>query len=150
MVRSNGTSQTNGHAADSSSLERAKHLLESTPLIDGHNDFPYLLRQQLRHKIYDYDLSGNLGSHTSIPKMRKGMMGGQFWSIFVLNPEEGKLVAPDEEGNDESNGTNGDATSNGQVQCCNCELIPSKGQRRQKSLGLNEPNVSRCRSLAVR
>jgi len=32
---------------------RVKHILDTTPLIDGHNDLPYLLRIELQNKIYD-------------------------------------------------------------------------------------------------
>lgn len=32
---------------------RTENVLGSTPLIDGHNDLPYLLRLELQNKIYD-------------------------------------------------------------------------------------------------
>lgn len=32
---------------------RVKLILDTTPLIDGHNDLPYLLRIELKNKIYD-------------------------------------------------------------------------------------------------
>lgn len=32
---------------------RTERILSSTPLIDGHNDLPYLLRIELQNKIYD-------------------------------------------------------------------------------------------------
>lgn len=68
---------------------RAKHVLQTTPLIDGHNDFPFLLRQQLQSKIYDHDFESEvLQSHTDFRKMREGMMGGQFWSVFVPCPKD--------------------------------------------------------------
>ncbi|KAL7629559.1 hypothetical protein AAE478_001080 [Parahypoxylon ruwenzoriense] len=64
---------------------RTKRVLETTPLIDGHNDFPWLLRVELHNRIYDgkFDPSQRLLGHTDIGRMRKGMMGGQFWSIHV-------------------------------------------------------------------
>lgn len=70
-------------------LRRAKHILQSTPLIDGHNDFPFLVRQQLHGKIYDHDFEAEtLGSQTDFHRMRDGMMGGQFWSVYVGCPED--------------------------------------------------------------
>lgn len=33
--------------------QRVKEILSTTPLIDGHNDLPYLLRIELQNKIYD-------------------------------------------------------------------------------------------------
>ena len=70
-------------------LGRAKRILRKTPLIDGHNDFPFLLRQQLKGKIYGHDFeTTRLTSHTDFQKMKEGMMGGQFWSVFVPAPED--------------------------------------------------------------
>ncbi|KAI0147948.1 membrane dipeptidase-domain-containing protein [Hypoxylon sp. NC0597] len=64
---------------------RTKRLLETTPLIDGHNDFPWLLRVELHNRIYDgkFDPKQRLLGHTDIGRMRQGMMGGQFWSVHV-------------------------------------------------------------------
>lgn len=70
-------------------LGRAKRVLQSTPLIDGHNDFPFLLRQQLHGQIYGYDFENEtMTSHTNFQKMKDGMMGGQFWSVYVPCPED--------------------------------------------------------------
>ncbi|KAL1966373.1 hypothetical protein VTN77DRAFT_4515 [Rasamsonia byssochlamydoides] len=71
-------------------LSRARQILRSTPLIDGHNDFPFLLRQQLKNRIYEHDFEAErLASHTDLRKMREeGLMGGQFWSVYVPCPEE--------------------------------------------------------------
>ncbi|XXG94999.1 hypothetical protein Hte_001259 [Hypoxylon texense] len=64
---------------------RTKRVLETTPLIDGHNDFPWLLRVELHNRIYDgkFDPNQRLLGHTDINRMRQGMMGGQFWSVHV-------------------------------------------------------------------
>lgn len=64
---------------------RTKSILQTTPLIDGHNDFPWLLRVELHNRIYDgkFDPKQRLLGHTDIGRMRKGMMGGQFWSVHV-------------------------------------------------------------------
>lgn len=143
-IVSNGTHAT---ATAATALARVQRLLKATPLIDGHNDFPFLLRQQLRNQIYKHDLRDNLSCHTSIAKMRKGMMGGQFWSIYVPNPEELRLVVPDDDeevgdgglsGHVNINGTNG--TSGTHI--CGCEHVYSGKARKGKGLGLNEPNVS--------
>lgn len=32
---------------------RVDYVMKTTPLIDGHNDLPYLLRLELKNKIYD-------------------------------------------------------------------------------------------------
>ena len=70
-------------------LRRAKNVLRSSPLIDGHNDFPFLLRQQLKSKIYGHNFEEEtLHSHTDFQRMKDGMMGGQFWSVYVPCPED--------------------------------------------------------------
>lgn len=74
-------------------LARAKRILRETPLVDGHNDFPYLIRQQLHNEIYGYDFEAQrLGAQSDFEKMKRGMMGGQFWSVFVPCPED--IVPP--------------------------------------------------------
>lgn len=64
---------------------RTERVLEQVPLIDGHNDFPWLLRVELHNKIYDrrFDPNERLLGHTDITRMRQGKMGGQFWSVHV-------------------------------------------------------------------
>ncbi len=63
---------------------RARQILKATPLIDGHNDLPYLLRVELQNKIYDdFNLSEKLLGHTDLGRMQQGQMGGQFWSVWI-------------------------------------------------------------------
>ncbi len=62
-------------------LERARALLGRTPLVDGHNDLAWALREQDRR---DADLAAELpGVHTDLPRLRAGGVGGQFWSVYV-------------------------------------------------------------------
>jgi membrane dipeptidase len=66
-------------------LDRAIALLESAPLIDGHNDLAIALREL----VGGTDVSGiDLRTHvagldTDMPRLREGRVGGQFWSIWV-------------------------------------------------------------------
>jgi hypothetical protein len=64
---------------------RAKHVMSTTPLIDGHNDLPYLIRVETKNHIYDsrFTFKEGLLSPTDIVKLRKGRVGGQFWSAYV-------------------------------------------------------------------
>lgn len=50
-------------------------------LIDGHNDLPW----ELRELGDDLDLrAGTPGvTHTDLPRLRAGKVGGQFWSVYV-------------------------------------------------------------------
>ena len=79
-------------------------ILKTTPLIDGHNDLPWALRQQYGNNVYAVDLTKNLAAstklHTDIARLRAGGVGGQFWSVYVSAAEgvHGDLgmVRPDE------------------------------------------------------
>ena len=53
---------------------RTKHVLQSTPLIDGHNDLPYLLRLELKNKIYQPAFSFEDGKHFDLRR----------WKIYKL------------------------------------------------------------------
>lgn len=69
---------------------RTKHVLSTTPLIDGHNDLPYLIRSELKHQIYNEKFTFNTGllSNTDRKKLRDGMVGGQFWSAYIHCPKD--------------------------------------------------------------
>ena len=62
------------------SHDRALDLLAASPLVDGHNDLPWALRELGR----DADLAtGVPGLHTDLPRLRAGRVGAQFWSVYV-------------------------------------------------------------------
>ncbi|HZV84034.1 MAG TPA: dipeptidase [Brevundimonas sp.] len=74
---------------------RALQILRRSPLIDGHNDLPWALRQRHGNDPHAVDLTTNLDAptplHTDIPRLRAGGVGGQFWSVYVpasLSPVE--------------------------------------------------------------
>jgi len=66
-------------------LERAKKLLRSTPLIDGHNDLPWEIRQQKEapRDVAAYDLRTRTPGHTDFARLAQGQVGAQFWSIYI-------------------------------------------------------------------
>ena len=74
-------------SSDAAGQERVRQILRRTPLIDGHNDLPWALRQAYGNDPYRVDLATNLDAatdlHTDIPRLRAGGVGGQFWSVFV-------------------------------------------------------------------
>ncbi len=41
-------------------LARAAELLAEHPVVDGHNDLPWALRQQVRYDLDRYDIAGDL------------------------------------------------------------------------------------------
>jgi membrane dipeptidase len=71
-------------APDSALLARARALHRQTPLIDGHNDYPWALRQKAQRNLEKLDISKPQPSiMTDIPRLRSGGVGGQFWSVYV-------------------------------------------------------------------
>ncbi|HXH08039.1 MAG TPA: dipeptidase [Vicinamibacterales bacterium] len=65
-------------------LERARRLHREVPLIDGHNDYPWTLRQKAEGDFAKLDIRGpQPGIMTDIPRLRAGGVGGQFWSVYV-------------------------------------------------------------------
>jgi len=69
-------------------ITRARAILARVPIIDGHNDVPWELRERVGFEISKIDLRGDTSQltppmHTDIPRLRKGGVGGQFWSVYV-------------------------------------------------------------------
>jgi membrane dipeptidase len=77
--------QTSSSPADDPYLARAKRILKQTPLIDGHNDLPWRIREDsvARGNIDSYDLRKHTPGHTDLDRLRKGMVGAQFWSVYI-------------------------------------------------------------------
>jgi membrane dipeptidase len=67
---------------------RARELLRRFPLIDGHNDLPWALRERAAGAAPDDLAEVNLaarvaGTHTDLPRLAAGGVGAQFWSVYV-------------------------------------------------------------------
>ena len=83
---------------------QARDLLRRFPLIDGHNDLPWALRERAGGNVSQVRLAPastappqtapghpgavNLaapvdGTHTDLPRLAAGGVGGQFWSVYV-------------------------------------------------------------------
>ena len=66
---------------------RVARVLRTTPLIDGHNDWPEALREREGDARWTKDLNDLSRSpvryNTDIARLRRGMVGGQFWSVWV-------------------------------------------------------------------
>ena len=67
---------------------RVARVLKATPLIDGHNDWPEVLREREGDARWTVDLRSRLKAgddlyNTDIARLKQGMVGGQFWSVFV-------------------------------------------------------------------
>jgi membrane dipeptidase len=63
---------------------RIATLLQSHPVVDGHNDLLWEARQRVGYDFDGLDVgAGGTPTHTDLPRLRKGGVGGQFWSVFV-------------------------------------------------------------------
>src|ERR1700761_4609718 len=73
--------------------QRIDRVLKQTPLIDGHNDLPWEIRDRFNSDVGAVDLAadtahlpvkeGEAHLMTDIPRMRAGRVGGQFWSVWI-------------------------------------------------------------------
>jgi membrane dipeptidase len=72
-------------AAQDDAMERVRKLLTITPLIDGHNDLPWAIRQSeaAPKDVAAYNLRKRTAGHTDIERLRQGMVGAQFWSVYI-------------------------------------------------------------------
>ncbi|MEO5821659.1 MAG: dipeptidase [Vicinamibacteraceae bacterium] len=73
-------------------LAHARRLVERAPLIDGHNDIPWRMREQKPRYDFDvFDLRQPRPTfHTDIARVRAGGLGGQFWSVYVPGTMQGQ------------------------------------------------------------
>jgi membrane dipeptidase len=66
-------------------LPRLRKVLKATPLIDGHNDWPGAIAGDAKDQRWTVDLRrlDTVRYDTDIERLRQGMVGGQFWSVYV-------------------------------------------------------------------
>jgi len=72
---------------------RVLRVLEQTPLIDGHNDLAWEIRDRYKSRLAAIDLKTDTSKlpvqpdmaplMTDIVRLRAGHVGGQFWSVWV-------------------------------------------------------------------
>jgi len=77
-------------AADDPAMARALRVLAAHPVIDGHNDLPWAIRENEKapRDVAAYDLRGRAPGATDFPRLKAGHVGGQFWSVYT--PGESK------------------------------------------------------------
>lgn len=80
---------------------RVAQILKRTPLIDGHNDLPWEIRERLHSKFSAMNLADTstvpvpadgVALMTDINRLRRGGVGGQFWSVYVPADMPGPLA----------------------------------------------------------
>ena len=89
-------------AASDSDAARVARVLAQTPLIDGHNDLPWEIRERFGGDLTKFDFrastltlpvpSGSVALMTDLPRLRAGQVGAQFWSVFVDPKVQGPEV----------------------------------------------------------
>src|SRR5690606_486600 len=59
---------------DDPALQRAYAVLSRVPLVDGHNDLPWVIREHeaAAGDVAAYDLQGRAPGHTDLPRLREG------------------------------------------------------------------------------
>ncbi len=77
-------------------MARALRVLAIAPVVDGHNDLPWRIREDTLHPsdVRAYDLRGRAPGMTDIPRLRQGHVGGQFWSIYIPGERGDATYAP--------------------------------------------------------
>ena len=71
---------------------RIDRILKRTPLIDGHNDLPWALRQDHESSVTGLERDTDKRSEplmTDMSRLHAGRVGGQFWSVFILGTTTG-------------------------------------------------------------
>ena len=71
-------------AAAEATTARIDALLRAHPVVDGHNDLLWAARAQVGYDFDRLDVgAGGTPTHTDLPRLRRGGVGAQFWSVFV-------------------------------------------------------------------
>ena len=87
------TTVNSQQAGDGALLDRARALHKQVPLIDGHNDYPWALREKAQRNIEKLDISKAQPTiMTDIARLRAGGVGGQFWSVYTPSDMAGKTA----------------------------------------------------------
>src|SRR5512140_3261704 len=66
-------------------MARALRVLRAHPVVDGHNDLPWRIREDTvhPHDVEAYDLRTRTPGMTDLARLKQGHVGGQFWSIYI-------------------------------------------------------------------
>jgi membrane dipeptidase len=72
-------------AASAADWAKARRVLATTPLIDSHNDLPWAIRESATAPmdVEAYDLRKTTIGHTDLARLKTGMLGAQFWSVYL-------------------------------------------------------------------
>jgi membrane dipeptidase len=74
--------------------QRVERVLSRTPVIDGHNDLPWEIRESYDSGRKPLDLGADTSKlphplQTDLPRLKRGHVGAQFWSVWIPNETKG-------------------------------------------------------------
>jgi membrane dipeptidase len=74
--------------AQDAAERRVERVLKRNPVIDGHNDLPWEIRENYDFWRKELDLDSDTSKlpyplQTDLPRMKRGGMGAQFWSVWI-------------------------------------------------------------------
>jgi membrane dipeptidase len=75
---------------------RVRAVLAAHPVIDGHNDLAWELRERAGYRLDVLNLARDqreVGLQTDLPRLRAGGVGAQFWSVWTPGHHGGNPVA---------------------------------------------------------
>jgi membrane dipeptidase len=74
-------------------IERARRLLRDTPVFDGHNDYPWQIRELAKGDLGQFPLTAAQPKlHTDFARLARGGVGAQFWSVYVPSTMQGQTA----------------------------------------------------------
>jgi membrane dipeptidase len=78
---------------ESALLDRARALHRQVPLIDGHNDYPWAVREKVQRDLDKLDITTPQPTiHTDIARLKAGGVGAQFWSVYTPSDFAGQTA----------------------------------------------------------
>src|SRR5687767_2808891 len=81
-----GADPAKAQPIDTKVQARIDRILKRTPLIDGHNDLPWELRENHASRVEGLESGGAAREKplmTDMERLRAGRVGGQFWSVYI-------------------------------------------------------------------
>src|SRR5882757_9742020 len=77
-------------------MARALKVLRASPIMDGHNDLPWRIREDSvhPHDVEAYDLNKKTPGMTDLARLKAGHVGAQFWSIYIPGEPGDNTYAP--------------------------------------------------------
>jgi len=98
LAASAAAAQTTGSRAPAADqyMQRALRVLRAAPVMDGHNDLPWRIREDTVHPrdVEAYDLRKHTPGMTDLARLRAGHVGAQFWSIYIPGEPDAPAYAP--------------------------------------------------------